>query len=300
LTAQSLGALLKNPIYAGWLLVPSWEASVRGDFEALVPDSIFRRVQVLLDSKGVPLRRHVRDREDFPLRRFVACSHCSTPLTGSWSTGRAKKYAYYHCRKCRCVKVAKGTLENHFVDLLGTLRPEPAYMRLFNAIVLDVWKHRQNEVEKLRRNLEDVVSQKKERLDRIDEAFLHERSIDRQTYERQRDQLREQLALAEIELNDAVLDQLDIDGVLAFAEHVVTNAARVWIELDLVQKQRLQQTLFPEGLRFDGEKFGTAATCLAFKKLDGSGGSNSGMASPRGFEEGRQFRLETFVMGIAA
>ena len=70
----------------------------------------------------------------------------------------------------------------------------------------------------------NVVSQKKERLDRIDEAFLHERSIDRQTYERQRDQLREQLALVEIELNDAVLDQLDIDGVLAFAEHVVTNA----------------------------------------------------------------------------
>jgi len=164
-------------------------------------------------------------------------------------------------------------------------------MRLFDAIVLDVWKHRQNDVEKLRRNLENVVSQKKKRLDRIDEAFLHERSIDRQTYERQKDQLREQLALAEIELNDAVLDQLDIDGVLAFAEHVVTNAARLWIELDLVQKQRLQQTLFPEGLRFVGEKFGTAATCLAFKKLDGSGGSNSGMASPPGFVAPWYFEL---------
>jgi hypothetical protein len=89
--------------------------------------------------------------------------------------------------------------------------------------------------------------------------------------------------LAEIELNDAVLDQLDIDAVLALAEHVVTNAARLWIEVDLVQKQRLQQILFPEGLRFDGEKFGTAATCLAFKKLDASGGSNSGMAFPPGY-----------------
>jgi hypothetical protein len=130
---------------------------------------------------------------------------------------------------------------------------------------------------------QNVVSQKRERLDRIDEAFLHERSIDRQTYERQRDQLREQLALAEIELNDAVLDQLDIDGVLAFAEHVVTNAARLWMELDLVQKQRLQQVLFPEGLRFDGERFGTAATCLAFKKLDGNSGPEFGMASPPPF-----------------
>ena len=82
-----------------------------------------------------------------------------------------------------------------------------------------------------------------------------------------------------MELNDAVLDQLDIDGVLAFAEHVVANSASLWTEIDRVQKQRLQLVLFPEGLRFDSERFGTAVTCLAFKKLDGNGGSNSGMAS---------------------
>lgn len=50
---------------------------------------------------------------------------------------------------------------------------------------------------------------------------------DHQTYERQRDQLRAQLALAEMELSEAVLSQLDVEGVLAFAEHVLTNAARL-------------------------------------------------------------------------
>ena len=67
--------------------------------------------------------------------------------------------------------------------------------------------------------------------------------------------------------------------VLAFAEHVVTNAARRWMELDLAQKQRLQQVLFSQGLRFDGEKFGAAVTCLAFRKLQGNGEPESGMAS---------------------
>jgi hypothetical protein len=94
------------------------------------------------------------------------------------------------------------------------------------------------------------------------------------------------VALAEIELNDAVLSQLDIDGVLAFAEHVMTNAARLWMELGLGQRQQLQKALFPNGLHFDGEKFGTAVTCLAFKKLGENGGSGSGMASPPGFEPG--------------
>jgi hypothetical protein len=90
--------------------------------------------------------------------------------------------------------------------------------------------------------------------------------------------------LAEIELNDAVLNQLDIEGVLAFAEHLLTNAARFWIELALEQKQQLQQVLFPEGISFDGEKFGTAVTCLAFKQLGENDGPKSGVASPTGFE----------------
>jgi hypothetical protein len=68
-----------------------------------------------------------------------------------------------------------------------------------------------------------------------------------------------------MELSEAVLSQLDVDGVLAFAEHVLTNGARLWMELGLDQKQQLQQALFPEGLRLDREEFGTAVTCLAFK-----------------------------------
>ena len=284
LTAQSFGALLRNPIYSGRLNVPSWNISARGDFEALIPESLFLRVQRLLDGKGEPLRPHSRNHPDFPLRRFVACSHCATPLTGSWSTGRSKKYPYYHCRKCQRTKTGKQNLEDLFVELLSSLQPETGYMRLFNAIVLDVWNGRQREARQLRASLEAVVAQKRERLDRVEDAFLYERSIDRHTYERQRDQLREQLALAEMELSEATENQLDVEGLLAFAEHLLTNAARLWIELGLEQKQRLQHVLFPKGLQFDGVKFGTAVTCLAFKQLEPCAESRSELASPAGFE----------------
>ena len=33
-----------------------------------------------------------------------------------------------------------------------------------------------------------------------------------------------------IELEDAKLDEIDLEGVLGFAEHVLTNAARLWME----------------------------------------------------------------------
>jgi len=114
-------------------------------------------------------------------------------------------------------------------------------MRLFREIVLDVWRQRQTDARRLRSGLEAAVSLTREGLDRLDDAFIHEHSIERPTYERQRDRLRERLALAEMELSAAIEGQVDVEGVLAFAEHLLTNAAKLWLELDLNQKQQLQQ-----------------------------------------------------------
>jgi hypothetical protein len=82
-----------------------------------------------------------------------------------------------------------------------------------------------------------------------------------------------------------VTEHLDVDGI-GFAEYLLTDVSRLWMELPLDQKQRLQQVLFPEGLKFDGTEFGTAATCLAFKQMAESEGERSSVASPPGFEPG--------------
>ena len=284
LSPQTLGALLRNRIYAGWIEVPSFGVSVQGDFTALVSEELFQRVQKLLDGKGVALKPHRRNHPDFPLRRFVACATCGTPLTGSRSTGRSRKYAYYHCRSCGAVRVAKERLESMFIALIERLQPNVAYMRLFREIVLDCWKDRQVAATRLRTAAERRMATLSQKLERLDEAFIYRQAVDQTTYDEQRDKLREELALAELELHEIRLEELDVEGVLAFAEHLLTNAARLWMEASLDQKQRLQAVFFPEGLRFDGEGFGTAVTCLAFKQLGPDETVKHGMASPTGFE----------------
>ena len=128
-----------------------------------------------------------------------------------------------------------------------------------------------------------VVAHIRSRLDRVDDAFLHEESIDRPIYERQRDELREQLALAEIELSQAVANQIDVEGILGFAERVLTRVDRLWPEVGLEQKQQLQAALLPSGITFDGKRFGTALTCLAFKQLEEARDVKSSVASPTGY-----------------
>ena len=83
-----------------------------------------------------------------------------------------------------------------------------------------------------------------------------------------------------MECGDAKLEELDVQGVLAFAEHALTNASRLWVDASLDQKQRFQSVMFPDGLRFDGERFGTAVTCLAFSHLPETKVVENSVASP--------------------
>ena len=106
-------------------------------------------------------------------------------------------------------------------------------MKLFKAIVLDVWKTRQADAGKLLAVMESRLAELRRRESLLEDAFLYEKRIDSVSYERQRDKIREDIALARIELEDARIDEIDAEGLLGFAEHVLGNAARLWVEATL-------------------------------------------------------------------
>jgi hypothetical protein len=162
-------------------------------------------------------------------------------------------------------------------------RRGPEHEDLVAPPVLDVWRTEQTQADELQRLKAQRVAELQERSTRLEEAFIYEKAIDFSVYERQKDRIQEQLTIAELELQDARIDSLDVEGLLAFAEHLITNAGRMWIEATLDQRQRIQAAIFPEGLPFDGSGFGTAVTCIVFKRLGDLAAGKTGLASPPGF-----------------
>lgn len=286
LSPQSFDKLLRKPIYAGWLTVPNWGERRRGNFEPLVSQELFDNVQALMDGRRLSVTPHLLNNPDFPLRRFAQCGHCGTPLTGSWSKGRNKRYPYYRCHngKCNGVKIRREELESSFVKYLENLQPKTEYIALFNEIVLDVWKEKQvlaiARHKALQRQLEELQGRK----DKLVDAFVYRKEIDQGTYQEQLDKVNEAITLAEMELNDAKLDELDVEAVLNFSQHLILNAARLWTEFSLEQKQRFQKILFPQGVQFSEGAFRTAATCLIFSMLQQTEAQKERMVAPRGFE----------------
>jgi hypothetical protein len=97
-------------------------------------------------------------------------------------------------------------------------------------------------------------------------VLLFLQSIDAQSYERQRDRLREEVTLGRIDYHAEAVDELDVEGILAFAERILPRASDLWVQASLDYKQRLQQLFFPEGIAFDGNRFNrTAVTAPLFK-----------------------------------
>jgi hypothetical protein len=183
------------------------------------------------------------------------------------------------------MNVGKAALEGAFVDELALLQPTPGYMRLVKDRILHVWEQRRAEANDRTVAQQRRVSAIQQKMDRLDEAFLYSEAIDLTTYGRQRDKLREELTLAKIDHHAEAVDELDVEGILAFAERILPRASDLWVQASLDYKQRLQQLFFPEGIAFDGNRFNrTAATAPLFKYLAPSESADEKMVSQVGIE----------------
>ena len=214
-----------------------------GDFEPLISEDLFYRAQAVRFGR-LPST-------NFRSSERIRTSHCAPS-----------------CAATRAVNVTKAKLEGLFADELALLQPSPGYMRLLKESVLQIWKARKAAVREQIASAERAAKAIQDKLDRLDEAFLFERSINIETYDRHTEKLREELTLARIDRHSGQLDELDVVGILAFAERVLPRAADLWVQASLEQRQRFQQLFFPDGITFDGKGFvGTRVTAPAFSYL---------------------------------
>jgi hypothetical protein len=248
-----------------------------------VTPEIFDRVQQVLDGKRPTVTPHERNSEDFPLRRFVRCAECGGPLTGSWSKGRKKLYAYYHCLE-GCTRVPKYNFEASFSEYIGRLQPNLAYLRLFNGTLRDVWKSKQAEIYRTQARCDQQLRELRIRKTKLEEAFVYEHSIEVETYREMRNRLLNEIAALEEELTGADAETLEVDAVIEYAETTLLNAAEFWRTASLDQKQRLQRVLFPEGVEYSVGTFGTSTSCLLFSGIEAKNADDSEMVGPCGLE----------------
>ncbi|MGC2402176.1 MAG: recombinase family protein [Acidobacteriaceae bacterium] len=157
LKTQTFQAVLRNPLYAGWIVLRNYEdfEPIRGLHVPITTQQTFDRVQAILDGRAPTIVPKRKFNTNFPLKCLLRCAACNTPLTGGFCKGRSKSYGRYWCRNssCRAVKLAREKLEGEFMNFLLRLRPEPTDVAKFSKIAAKVWNQTEGDSEKEMRRL---------------------------------------------------------------------------------------------------------------------------------------------------
>jgi site-specific DNA recombinase len=281
--AQTFDRLIRNPVYAGRIVLPNWGLDTKGSFEPLISEDLFNRVQSVLDGKALPKVPHKRANEAFPLRGLLQCDICDKPVTASMSTGRhGGKFGYYRCTKNH-LNVPASKVEQQFLELLDRLRPNEERILLVKTVFKAVWKQRHQNCESAVKALTKRRAELKEKKLKLLDAKLSGQIRD-EDYHDFAERLNSELALVDTELHSVTVDEIDIDAALDWVERLLWNQRKLWLDSSLEAKQKLQNALFPNGLKLSKEGIGTPPNSSFYEILGADQVSENTLASPRGFE----------------
>jgi site-specific DNA recombinase len=283
LSVNGFRKLLMRRTYTGSFL--GFGEIIQGDFEAIVPEEVFLRVQPKLHrvrETGRVVAYRINN-PDFPLRGTVRCSKCGALLTASNSTGHGGTYGYYFCSRCRGRSLRKAEVESRFTQLLGDLSLKPTLTKLLNmAIEVNLASGRSvnaKETTRLKERLAALDTRHRQILNKSLSGVFSDSDTTRllSETEQESDNLRIQIAAAEG--SEMVPEQAIKTG---FA--VLRDMATFWQKASLTAKQQFQRFLFSEGIAFGESGFGTYATAFCIQRKTVATMAKSKMVAPRRIE----------------
>ena len=288
LSPQTLQAVLRNPLYAGWVTLPSDESfePVRGLHEPLISQDTFDRVQAILDGRKLTAAPKRKFNPAFPLKCLVRCAACDTPLTGGSCKGRTKEYGRYWCRNrtCRVVKLSAERLEREFLALMRRLKPDVQTISQFPKIAARIWAEKQGDAEKQARKLQARIEDRKKLKGALRNAMLRG-TVSEDEYKEGNADYCAEIAVTEQELQDIHSKRTALGAFVRFAELHLMDIARAWEIAEPEQRQRVQNLLFEGGLHYSPESgFLNRSKPSLFSMLDATTDEKGLLASPTGFE----------------
>jgi site-specific DNA recombinase len=287
---QRVSQLLRNPVYAGLVEAKKWDVSLRkGQHEGIVSLETFQRVQERLDGNMyVPRRRNVN--EDFPLRGFVVCDDCSTPLTACWSKGSHGRYPYYLCPKRGCDSYGKSIkrdkLEGEFETLLKSVQPTETLFRVARKMFKDLWDAKIATAHSNTKAMDGQIAKIEREVDK-----LLERIVDASVpsviaaYEDKVRRLESEKMVLKERAAKGGRPASSFDSAVRTALDFLSSPWNLWCSERLEDRRTVIKLTFADRLRYHRNSgLRTANLSLPFKVLGAFESGENRMARPKRFE----------------
>ena len=250
--------IFKNPFYCGLLTSKMLPGKIiQGNHEQLVSKELFLKVNNI----GAINRNHpeTHNLEDvsLPLKRFMKCGKCNTPMTGFLV--KKKGLYYYKCRTkgCRTTKSAKA-LHNDFEKILASFQIDKDHLeelKIAIQLVYDyVYKEKEENVSLIKRELNSVQKD----IDTIEERYALGKVKDEiynkliVKFEHQKNEILK-------ELSNCTKKSSNLKKVVSFGLKLALQPLNLWRNGKMNVISNIQNFIFPNGIIYNRE-LGTVQT----------------------------------------
>ena len=244
---KRLSEMFKNPFYCGILVTKMLPGEIIiGNHKPMVSKEDFLKINA---TTTIHPKEHKTDNINLPLKQFIYCNTCHTPLTGYLV--KQKGLYYYKCRTkgCSCNKSAK-QLHTEFTKTLGSFQVDSKY----NAVIKEVMLYTYDTVTKETRTQEAQIKKQLTVLDSKIEA-IEERfaigEIERTIYTKFKAKYSAEHTEIASNLNDKTLSSSNLQTAIDLALKMSSNINNLWTSGDLKQKKKIQNLVFPSGIGYD-------------------------------------------------
>jgi hypothetical protein len=267
LSRNTFRSMLMNKVYIGY--IGAFGMTVRGDFDPIVSEDVFYRVQSKLHRKSkAPQVRYQKDNAEFPLRGVVLCPTCGHVMTASNSKGNGGQYGYYSCSKWDKSRFRKEELERWFVQDLQGLSLKNEYLEALNvAIDVNLEAHRKwvrNETNRLNSRIASLKEQNVAIVEKCIKGVIPDAMVKELLGKASAEEegLKCRLALV-------AESAFDTPEVLKRGLEILGDLGSFWEKSNLSTRQQLQGFVFPEGVTARKSGFWTdrIALCLQGEEL---------------------------------
>lgn len=274
--SKFFNSFVKNKFYAGYIFSKTRNKEFEGSYERMFTLEEWLKMQEIASGRvKISFTRH-HNNPDFPLRRFLKCGQCGQKLTGAWSKGRNKRYAYYFCPN-HSPSIKKDELETEFISVLEKLTPKKEVADEFALILNKKYVEYLKNCGVNKEKVQKKITKLKEKQNMIVEKNIKGVYSDNISKE-QLTQVKKEVDRLSTKLHDINNNQLKPDEISSFAHDFLTNLRTTWETSSLEEKQRLQTIIFPDGVfyEFPGIRTTTLSPIFNVLKMYEEGNSNLG------------------------
>jgi site-specific DNA recombinase len=256
LTYKRISQAFRNPFYCGYVSHSLLEGEVvKGKHPALISENLFLQVNEILKKVPQGFQRK-NENTNMPLRQFMTCAYCGTPLTGyqrrkALKNGKVLHFHYYKCYTtgCKCNR-SVDFMHDTFAEFLADFQLDKNLLPLVKKQLRITWQNGIESTAGEQKSMLAKLSDLQETLDNVEERWA-DGKIEEAVYEKRSTKLKEEIVKISKELEKHKVNISNPETLLD--EYVVftSELAICWLNGDYEERKMVQNILFPEGILFD-------------------------------------------------